>query len=318
MPLQKLVMFNAGVGFFEHRGQVEGDAQVEFKFKVEEINDLLKSMVLQDLGGGQISTVTYGSKDPITRTLQTFAVNLTNNPTLGDILNQIRGEQVELDAAESDQGRDPGRREKEKAGRQGRRDSRSRNRQSADRRRPACGAARQRRQNQDRQRKARRRAAQALKVLAMAHSTDKKSVTLDFLGAGKRPVRVGYIQQTPVWKTSYRLVLKDDEQPFLQGWAIVENTTENDWKDVELTLVSGRPISFIMDLYQPLYVSRPLVQPELYASLRPQVYGQDLAKVEPRNLSTSPTLHLLRRRTHRGECRVVGSPKAVRKRLMRS
>src|SRR5205085_203132 len=54
--------------------------------------------------------------------------------------------------------------------------------------------------------------------------------------------------------------------------------TENDWKDGELTLVSGRPISFIMDLYQPLYVSRPLVQPELYASLRPQVYGQDMAK----------------------------------------
>src|SRR6188768_3908752 len=83
LPLQKLVMFNAGVGFFEHRGQVEGSAQVELKFKVDEINDLLKSMVLQDLGGGQISTVTYGSKDPITRTLQTFAVNLTSNPTLG-------------------------------------------------------------------------------------------------------------------------------------------------------------------------------------------------------------------------------------------
>ncbi len=81
----------------------------------------------------------------------------------------------------------------------------------------------------------------------------------------------------PIWKTSYRLVLKDDEKPFLQGWAIVENTTEQDWNDVNLTLVSGRPISFIMDLYQPLYAQRPVVQPELYASLRPQMYDQDLA-----------------------------------------
>ena len=94
-------------------------------------------------------------------------------------------------------------------------------------------------------------------MLATGHDTDKKTVTLNFLGDGKRPVRVGYIQEAPIWKTSYRLVLKDNEKPFLQGWAIVENTTEEDWNDVDLTLVSGRPISFVMDLYQPLYVSRP-------------------------------------------------------------
>ena len=76
-------MFNSGVGFFEHRGEVEGDAKVDLKFNVDDINDLLKSMVLQDLGGGQISTVTYGSNDPITKTLKTFPIDLTNNPTLG-------------------------------------------------------------------------------------------------------------------------------------------------------------------------------------------------------------------------------------------
>ena len=90
---------------------------------------------------------------------------------------------------------------------------------------------------------------QALAVLATGHDTDKKTVTLHFLGEGKRAVRVGYIQEAPIWKTSYRLVLKDEDPPFLQGWAIVENTTEQDWNDVALTLVSGRPISFMMDLY---------------------------------------------------------------------
>ncbi len=73
-------------------------------------------------------------------------------------------------------------------------------------------------------------------------------------------------------------MLDDKGQPLLQGWAIVENTTEEDWNDVRLTLVSGRPISFLMDLYQPLYVQRPMVQPELYASLGPVVYGQDLSR----------------------------------------
>ncbi len=121
---------------------------------------------------------------------------------------------------------------------------------------------------------------QALAVLALGHATDKKTVTLNFTGQGKRPVQVGYIQQAPIWKTSYRLVLGDKEAPFLQGWAIVENTTEDDWKDVRLTLVSGRPISFVMNLYQPLYIPRPLVEPELFASLRPQTYGQDMERAQ--------------------------------------
>ncbi|MGE0538342.1 MAG: hypothetical protein AB7O68_25490, partial [Pirellulales bacterium] len=83
-------------------------------------------------------------------------------------------------------------------------------------------------------------------------------------------------QESPIWKTSYRLVLKEDETPHLQGWAIVENTTEEDWNGVQLALVSGRPISFVMDLYEPLYIRRPVVEPELFASLRPQKYDQDL------------------------------------------
>jgi len=122
----------------------------------------------------------------------------------------------------------------------------------------------------------------ALAVLASGHNMDKKSVTLDFLGQGKRPVRVGYIQETHVWKTSYRLVLDEKGAPFLQGWAIVENTTDDDWNNVRLTLVSGRPISYRMDLYEPMYVQRPLEQLQLYASLRAQTYGQDLAQADER------------------------------------
>src|SRR6185312_17325746 len=84
---------------------------------------------------------------------------------------------------------------------------------------------------------------------------------------------IGYVVETPVWKTSYRLLLDDHGKlGKLQGWAIVENQTESDWNHVSLSLVSGRPISFVMDLYQPLYATRPNVVPEMYAGLRPQVY----------------------------------------------
>src|SRR5262245_63024967 len=99
VPLEKVVLFNSGVGFFERGGKVEGDARLELKFKSEDVNDLLKSMVLQDLGGGRISTVTYQSRDPVTRTLKTFAIDLTSNPTLAQLLAQIRGERIEVEAA---------------------------------------------------------------------------------------------------------------------------------------------------------------------------------------------------------------------------
>jgi hypothetical protein len=95
---------------------------------------------------------------------------------------------------------------------------------------------------------------------------------------------LGYVVETPIWKCSYRLILADstDEsatatRPTLadgkiQGWAIVENQTDNDWNNVQLSLISGRPISFVEDLYQPLYIPRPVVEPDLFASLRPPIY----------------------------------------------
>src|SRR5262249_14882959 len=112
----------------------------------------------------------------------------------------------------------------------------------------------------------------ALEVLSLSHDTQKKAVSLVFTGEGKRPVKVSYVVENPIWKTSYRLVLGKDGKPFLQGWAVVENPSDEDWNNVRMALVSGRPISFQMDLYQPLYVPRPVVEPELFASLRPQTY----------------------------------------------
>src|SRR6185369_2567495 len=113
----------------------------------------------------------------------------------------------------------------------------------------------------------------ALDVLALSHDSQKKAVSLHFAGDGKRKVQVGYVIEAPIWKTSYRLVLGEKEKPYLQGWAMVENPTDEDWTGVKMALVSGRPISFKMDLYNPLYVDRPVVEPELFASLRPVAYS---------------------------------------------
>jgi len=278
LPIERVVLFTSGVGYFEHQGQVHGDATIDLKFNVDDVNDLLKSMVLQDLDGGHISTVTYGSRDPITKTLQTFAIDLTSSPTLGQLLSQIRGEKVEIDAPTKIRGTIVSvETRREKKGPDEFTDVEYLNLLTDEglRRIALDSVARIKLANDELDAELR----QALAVLATGLATDKKTVSLEFLGDGNRNVRVGYIQESPVWKTSYRLVL-DDDSSLLQGWAIVENTTETDWNDVNLSLVSGRPISFVMDLYSPLYADRPEVVPELYASLRPQVYEQDLRSKE--------------------------------------
>lgn len=274
LPLKKVVLFNSGVGFYEHRGEVTGDATVDLRFKVDDVNDLLKSLVPQDLDGGKVSTVTYGSRDPITKTLQTFSIDLTRNPTLAQLLDQVRGEKVEIVTSKTVTGTILGVERRKRAVKDEILEEDFLNVLTNTGLTSVALSGVQSVKLTNERLDAELR--QALAVLALTHADDKKTVSLRFFGEGKRRVQVGYVQNAPIWKTSYRLVL-GDEAPLLQGWAIVENTTEEDWKEVNLSMVSGRPISFVMDLYQPLYVPRPTVEPELFASLRPQTYGQDMA-----------------------------------------
>ena len=271
------MLFNSGVGYFEHDGKVTDNAKVDLKFKVKDINDLLKSMVVQDFDGGHVSTVGYGSNDPLDKRLSSFAINLNGNPPLAQLLEQIRGEKVEIDAPNKIVGTIVSiETHKTEIGKDHFIDQTVLNIATDGGLRSvvleSAGSIRLLNPKLDAELR------KALGVLATAHETDKKTVSLDFRGEGNRNVRVGYIEETPVWKTSYRLVLSDEKKPFLQGWAIVENPSEEDWNDVRLSLVSGRPISFTMDLYQPTYIPRPEAHLELFSSLGPQTYEQDLAK----------------------------------------
>src|SRR3954454_17298885 len=96
ITLSEVVLYTSGVGYFQRDGGVEENAQVELRFKTEDINDLLKSLVVQDYSGGQVSTVTYGSRDPIDKTLKSFGIDLTANPGLGALLGQVRGDRIEV------------------------------------------------------------------------------------------------------------------------------------------------------------------------------------------------------------------------------
>ncbi len=125
----------------------------------------------------------------------------------------------------------------------------------------------------------------ALAVVAQRRDASKRPVSLNFTGKGKRRVLVGYLTEAPLWQSSYRLVL--GKTPVLQGWAMVQNTSQDDWTDVRLSLVSGRPISFLQDLYTPLYVPRPVVQASVLGSPTPQTYNGNLEDQSAANQPSS-------------------------------
>jgi hypothetical protein len=279
IPVTVVKLFSSGVGYFQHSGTIDGDATAELNFDSKQINDVLKSLVLEDEGGGRVSVVSYASEDPLQKKLKSFQVDITGNPSLDELLNQLRGAKVTVDLpTEQASGVILGVEKRVKPA------ADSRTIEVPVLNLLLAGAVREIELPDIRQIRLddpqlQSELDQALSAVAESRDQDKKPVTVHFQGQGKRDVLLGYVVETPVWKTSYRLVLGDAKtnDAHLQGWAIVENQTDQDWNNVQLSLVSGRPISFVEDLYQPLYVQRPVVQNQEFASIAPPVYSDGLA-----------------------------------------
>ncbi|OZC03113.1 hypothetical protein [Rubricoccus marinus] len=270
VPVKRVILFTSGVGYFEHDGRVSGDADLTLRFEQSALDDVIKSLVVEDQQG-RVSEVVYPSQAPLERRLQAFAVDLSGVGGIASLLTQMRGAALEVEtAAGTFRGplasvdgptggeNDPGVRLTILTS------GGLRTIQLSDARRVEILDAELRAEVEG-----------ALMALAEGSSGERKPVTVRFRGSRQRPVKLGYVVESPVWKTTYRLVLPQpgEADGYLQGWAVVENPTESDWDDVRLELVSGRPISFEMDLYSPRYLQRPTVQiPDDASGVRPRTY----------------------------------------------
>src|SRR4029079_677892 len=110
---------------------------------------------------------------------------------------------------------------------------------------------------------------------ASARIRDAKTIRVTSNGTGQRELVVSYIIAAPIWKTTYRVVLDDQGKPFFQGWAIVDNVSDENWQNVQLSLVSGSPVSFIQNLQRPLYRNRPIIPIPEDLNLKPQIYDPE-------------------------------------------
>ena len=131
-----------------------------------------------------------------------------------------------------------------------------------------------------------------LGLVASTRDQDVRRMTISTAGSGERDLLVSYISEVPVWKSTYRIVIPNDGKPLLQGWAIVNNTVGEDWKNVELSLVAGAPQSFVQALSQPYYARRPVVPLPENAMITPQTHEATMEEAPPPPPPPSPNAQM--------------------------
>src|SRR5262245_34573653 len=271
LPLIRIVLYKHGVGYFEREAAVEGDATLGLTFKQAEVSDVLKSLTVLDLDGGHVASVSYDSTKPLEQLLAEVALSIPDENSLVGLLPQLKGARIAVTPAggsglgirssggDSVEGLLLGVDRTECQTGEGvvrgvvvslltdEGAVRSFDLMSLGRLEVLDAALR-------------RDLDYYLRTQLSAKKKEARTFTFFAQGQGTRRIRLSYTLEAPVWKATYRIILGQESEPSLiQGWAVVDNTQDEDWENVELTLVAGLPVSFIHDLYTPRYIKRPVV-----------------------------------------------------------
>jgi hypothetical protein len=274
LPVKRVVLYKNGVGYFEHSAKVHGNQELNIDFTTAQLNDVLKSLTMVDLGEGHITGVRYNSIAPLDERLKTLRLPFGERITRADYLSALRGARVEVRSGSTTA-----------IGRLLSVESEQRTNdkvsyvatlfsivtESGEMRNFELGANTSVRTTE---RDLSDEVGRYMNLVGSSRARDLRRMTISDTGTGDRNVFVSYISEVPVWKSTYRIILPEQptDKPLLQGWAIVDNTVGEDWKDVELSLIAGAPQSFIQQISQPYYVRRPIVDLPESVTLTPQAH----------------------------------------------
>jgi hypothetical protein len=286
LPVTRVILYKNGVGYFEHAGHVRGSQDVNVDFTTAQLNDVLKSLTVLDLGKGRITGVSYNSTAPLEKRLGSLRLPVGENPTTAQFLDALRGARVEIrsgslsasgrllsiEEREVLTGHDAmkvdGSEEERRGGRIGLTQVSLVSDGGEVRLFDLTPATSVRVTEKD----VNEEVGKYLGLVASTRDQDVRRMTISTAGDGERNLLVSYISEVPVWKSTYRIVIPKEGKALLQGWAIVDNTIGEDWKDVELSLIAGAPQSFVQELSQPYYTRRPVVALPENAMLTPQTH----------------------------------------------
>jgi hypothetical protein len=280
LPVRRVILYKNGIGYFEHLGKVRGNETVTIDFNTSQLNDVLKTLTVLDLGNGRVTGVSYNSEAPLAQRLGGLRLPVGEHATLAQLLDALRGARLEVRAgARVVSGRLLGvqPRARVRSGETTTTDELTLVGDGGEIRTveitPAVTVKLAERESTE-------QVGAYMGLLASERALDRRRMTIATAGTGERDLLVGYISEVPIWKTTYRIVLPARPGPaLLQAWAIVDNTIGEDWQNVELSLVAGAPQSFIQQLSQPLYLQRPVVPLPKSLLLTPQTHQATLQAV---------------------------------------
>lgn len=276
LDVTKVVLYKHGVGYFERAGEIPAGEAATLQFQADEMDDVLKSLTIEQRGGDGVSAVRYDSSDPLSKRLEVFPFRLGDAVSLSAILDQFKGSEVLLRIGGQEvTGQILSARilpaTDDEAGKEQLLLLSGGAIRTVD---PSASS-----EIRFTDPKIQDQFSDYLAVLSRSRNTDKRTVTIESQGGAAR-VAAGYITPTPIWKSSYRLVFDAEDKPLLEGWAIVDNTSGEDWDNVRLSLVSGLPVSFITRLYEPRYLQRPVVQLAQDRAWAPKVHGGAIEEMD--------------------------------------
>lgn len=272
LALKRVLLSTGGVGYFEYEAKVTGNETLDLAVPLDQVDDVMKSIVVYDDKGG-IGEISLPGREPLAAAFREMPFGPEALASPADLLNALRGAEVRVEGARGVSGRIlsvVAETSKDKDGAEI-----TRHRVSL----MTTGGVRQflleeadGLQFADPALQAKLDAA--LAALARDSAKDRRTLAIRATGDGERTLRVGYVVAAPLWKTSYRLTLAADpkaDKAALQGWAVLENMSGADWDGVDLTVVSGNPVTFRQALYQSYTVNRPEVPVEVAGRVLPPV-----------------------------------------------
>ena len=293
LALRRVLLSSGGLGYYEYEAEIDGDATVELTVPLDQVDDVLKSLVVFDDKGG-VGGLDLPSREPLAETFRTLPFTADDLNSSAGLIEALRGAEVEVGGAHALRGRIVSVAQEERTSPEGR--------PLAPRHRVAVLSDRGLEQFVleevdsvkfvDSSLQA--EIDKALNALAANRDKDSRVLRLSSKGKEKRQLRIAYIVAAPLWKASYRLVppaAPDAKEAMLQGWATLENLSGQDWNGVDLTLVSGQPVTFRQELYRTYMVDRPEAPVEVVGRL---LLGVDEGAIEETETDAAP----LRKHAH--------------------
>ncbi|MBN1800171.1 MAG: hypothetical protein JW891_01615 [Candidatus Lokiarchaeota archaeon] len=279
LKVNRVIMFKHGVSYFILDGKMKGSGTFELEFKIKEMNDILKSLFVLDTSEkGYISSISYDAALETSQLLESVMLDIPDTDSFSSLVTQIKGAQVNLVVGGSEKvtGTIMGLESRERLNKEGKISEKMLILMKDDgilTKIPFVEIGTFEIVNED----LKKDLKFFLDTIIAGKKKDAKKIVINCESGGdnatERAIIVSYIRESPIWKTSYRLIMSKQQalenKCLLSGWCMVENTTNNDWEDIELSLVAGMPVSFVYDFFRPIFIDRPVINPPRVLSAKP-------------------------------------------------